>query len=102
MFNIGDKVICIDSSMRPETIEELKKDVPNWVKKDGKYTIRGFNENDGIVLGVLLEEITNIPIYFKLLNRSQEPSFASWRFRKTKPNEVEKEAEVQEEVLQLN
>ena len=102
MFNIGDKVICIDSGMRPETIEELKKDVPNWVKKDEKYTIRGFNENDGIVLGVLLEEITNTHIYFKLLNKVQEPSFACWRFRKMKPNEVKEEVRVQEEVLQLN
>lgn len=100
MFDIGDKVICIDSGMRPETIEELKKDIPNWVKQDEKYTIRGFVDNDGIVTGILLEEIRNTPIYFKLLGRFQEPAFAEWRFRKMQSNEVESEVESMEEILE--
>jgi hypothetical protein len=88
MFNIGDQVICINSSMSTHTIEELSKDVPNWVTQDTKYTVRGFNENDGIVLGVLLEEIVNPLRYFKLVNKFQEPAFRTDRFRKLKPNEV--------------
>jgi hypothetical protein len=100
MFHIGDKVVCIDSSMQPHTVEELKRDVPNWVKQDEKYTIRGFNDNSGIVVGVLLEEIHNMPIYFKLLGKAQEPAFAEWRFRKLKPNEIENEVESEVEVLE--
>jgi hypothetical protein len=86
-FSIGDKVVCIDSAMRPETVEELKKTVPNWVVQDNQYTIRGFQENDGIALGVLLEEISNPLVYFSLLGRAQEPAFAEWRFRKLAPSE---------------
>ena len=98
-FSIGDKVICIDNSMRPHTIEELKRTVPNWVVKDKEYTIRGFQENDGIALGILLEEITNPPIRIIILNRVQEPAFAEWRFRKKSPANVE--VEVEEEVLEM-
>ena len=98
-FSIGDKVICIDDAMRSHTIEELKKTVPNWVKKGKEYTIRGFQENDGIALGILLEEITNPPIRIIILNRVQEPAFADWRFRKKKPNE--QEVEVVSEVLEM-
>jgi hypothetical protein len=74
--------------MQAHTIEELSKDVPNWITQDKKYIIRGFNENDGIVLGVLLEEVVNPIRFFKLINKFQEPAFAEWRFRKLKPNEV--------------
>lgn len=88
MFEIGEIVLCIDSSMQSHTIEELSKDVPNWVIQDKKYTIRGFNENDGIVLGVLLEEIVNPIRFFKLINKFQEPAFRTDRFRKLKPDEV--------------
>lgn len=89
MFEIGEQVVCIDASMQAHTIEELTKDVPNWIVQDKKYTIRGFNENDGIVLGVLLEEVVNPIRFFKLINKFQEPAFASWRFRKLKPSEVD-------------
>jgi hypothetical protein len=88
MFEIGETVVCIDASMQAHTIEELSKDVPNWITQDKKYIIRGFNENDGIVLGVLLEEVVNPIRFFKLINKFQEPAFAEWRFRKLKPNEV--------------
>jgi hypothetical protein len=82
MFNIGDKVVCVNDSVDLDKMEEIKNDVPNWVQKDIEYTVRGFNENDGIVVGVLLEEIKNPIKYFKLINRFQEPAFAEWRFRK--------------------
>jgi hypothetical protein len=101
MFEIGEKVICINSSMKAETVAELRMDIPNWVKENEKYTIRGFHENNGIVLGVLLEEIRNPIKYFKLINKRQEGAFAQWRFRKLNDSEIEKKEEINQEILQL-
>lgn len=98
-FYIGDRVACIDSSMRPEAMEELKRTVPNWVVQDKEYTIRGFQENNGIALGVLLEEIINPLVYIPLLGRVQEPAFAEWRFRKLALDESM--VEVVYEVLEM-
>lgn len=99
-FYLGDKVICIDDSMQPETVEELKKNVPNWIKKDDEYTVRAILTNRGIATGILLEEIDNPVLYFKLIGGFQEPAFAEWRFRKLKPSEnmVETVSEVLEMV----
>jgi hypothetical protein len=99
-FYVGDKVVCIDDAMLPHTVEQLKKDVPNWVKKDEKYTIRAILDNRGIVTGLLLEEIDNPVLYFDLIGGFQEPAFAQWRFRKLKPSEVELEVESEVEVVQ--
>jgi hypothetical protein len=99
IFNIGDSVICIDDFMQPHTVEELKKNVPNWVKKDSKYTIRAILNNRGIVTGVLLEEIDNPILYFEKIGGFQEPAFAEWRFRKLKPNETM--VNVAEDVLEI-
>lgn len=98
-FHIGDRVVCIDSHISPEAMEEIKRTVPNWVVQDKQYTIRGFHENDGIALGVLLEEIVNPLCYIPLLGRVQEPAFAEWRFRKLAPNESM--VEVVSEVLEM-
>jgi hypothetical protein len=96
----GDKVICIDARIDPEKAEEIRRDFEIWITKDKEYTIREILENDGIVPGVLLEEVHNFPKYFKLLNRFQEPAFALWRFRKlsyaTGQQEEEHEAELAE------
>src|SRR5690606_7501748 len=81
-MNPGDKVICIDDSIDPAKSAEIAQDFEMWVKKDVEYTIRELLDNDGIVTGILLEEIYNIPKYFHLLGRTQEPAFAAWRFRK--------------------
>ena len=78
----GDKVICIDASIDPEKAEEVKRDFEIWITKDKEYTIREILENNGIVPGVLLDEVHNFPKYFKLIDRFQEPAFALWRFRK--------------------
>jgi len=86
-FYIGDKVLCVDDFMQPHTVDELKKNVPNWVKKDQEYTIRGILDNMGIVTGLLLEEIDNPTLYFSKIKGFQEPAFAEWRFRKLKPSE---------------
>jgi len=98
-FSIGDSVVCIDDSMQPHTVEELKRNVPNWVKKDDKYTIRAILDNRGIVTGVLLEEIDNPVLYFDKIGSFQEPAFAEWRFRKLKPSESM--VEVVQEVLEM-
>lgn len=81
-FSIGDKVICIDSSIQGHTLLELSKDMPNWIEKGKEYTVREINTNKGIVLGVLVEEVSNPVKFFRLVNRFQEPAFADWRFRK--------------------
>jgi hypothetical protein len=98
-FSIGDRVVCIDDSMQPHTVEELKKNVPNWVKKDDKYTIRAILNNRDIVTGILLEEIDNPVLYFDKIGGFQEPAFAEWRFRKLKPSESM--VEVVQEVLEM-
>jgi hypothetical protein len=78
----GDKVICVNASIDPEKAEEIRRDFEIWITKDKEYTIREILDNNGIVPGVLLDEIHNFPKYFKLIDRMQEPAFALWRFRK--------------------
>src|SRR5476651_874362 len=78
----GDKVICINAAIDAEKSEEIRRDFEIWVTKDKEYTIREILDNNGIVPGVLLDEVHNFPKYFKLINRFQEPAFALWRFRK--------------------
>ena len=97
MFEIGEKVLCVDDSMQPHTIEELKKDVPNWVKKGQTYHIDGFNDFD-FVQSVILREIRNKPIFFSLIGRVEEPGFALWRFEKLKEDDVysQKGVEIEE------
>ena len=99
MFNIGDKVICIDNTMLPHAKIELEKNVPNWVKKNDEYTIRAIHSNRGIVTSLLLEEIDNPILFFSIIGKHQEPSFAEYRFRKLKPNESM--VEVVSEVLEM-
>jgi hypothetical protein len=98
-FNIGDKVVCVDDSVKIEAVEELKRIIPNWVKKDQQYTIRDIKNNRGIVTGVLLEEIDNPVVFIQILGGFQEPAFAEWRFRKLKSDEIM--VEVFEEVLEM-
>ena len=95
MLNIGDKVICIDSSMISYTVEELTKDVPNWVKEGQKYTIRGFADHD-FVVGVYLEEIHNPPKWFNLGGGFIEPAFKQERFRKLEETTMEINLEKEE------
>lgn len=78
----GDKVICIDATIDPEKAEEIAKDFEIWITRDKEYTVREILDNNGIVPGILLDEVHNLPKYFKLLSRFQEPAFALWRFRK--------------------
>ena len=99
MLNIGDKVICIDSSMISYTVAELTRDVPNWVKEGKQYTIRGFADYD-FVVGIYLEEIHNPPKWFKLVGAFIEPAFKESRFRKLEETKIEISIE-QEELITL-
>ena len=93
MFSINEIVLCCEDYILPHTREELSKNMPNWVKKGEKYKIRCFNDNNGIFLGVLLEEIVNTVLYFKLIGKSQECAFRLDRFRKFEDDKVEEQVE---------
>lgn len=82
MFEIGDEVVCVDATIKPEMLFAVTQYYPNWVKNGKKYTVRGFTANDGIVDGMWLEEIVNPEIYIKLIDRTQEPAFGLFRFAK--------------------
>lgn len=97
----GTKVICVDDSVRPEMIEWQKEKCPNWVKKDQQYTIRLFDDNDGIVDGVLLEEIRNQPVLCVPFGRLMEPRFATWRFRELETPDPIKESIYETEEITL-
>jgi hypothetical protein len=98
----GDKVICINDKIDPEKSAEIRADFEIWITRDKEYTIREILDNNGIVTGVLLDEVHNFPKFFKLINRFQEPAFAMWRFRKLAyaSNTAEAESEVEELVKQ--
>lgn len=98
----GDKVICINATIDPEKAEEIRRDFEIWVTKDKEYTIREILDNNGIVTGVLLEEIHNFPKFFKLINRYQEPAFAQWRFRKLNYATTEDAVEHAEELVSVS
>lgn len=100
-IGIGSSVYCVDDSIPSHLdMEAFKKDFPQWVKKDKKYTIREILENDGIVVSVLLEELKN-PIRFfpNTIGRFQESSFRITRFREAEPNKVTEN--VSEKALEL-
>lgn len=99
MFEVGDKVICVVDSINPGFMSSHSDIFMHWVKKGKTYTIRGFVDNDGIVVGVLLEECYNFPIYQPLLGREQEPAFATWRFVKKESQEATVEEMEEEELL---
>lgn len=98
MLNIGDKVVCIDASMLAHTVEELTRDVPNWVKEGQQYIIRGFADYD-FVVGVYLEEIHNPPKWFNLVGGFIEPAFKESRFRKLE--ETKRTISIEQEELMI-
>jgi len=77
----GDKVVCIDDLIKPEILPTVAKYYKQWVNKDGIYTVRDIVDNDGIVFGILLQELKNDPIYIDLIDKVQEPAFGMFRFR---------------------
>lgn len=94
----GTKVICVDASIKPEAFFSVVECFQHWVEENKVYTVREFLENDGIVPGILLEEIVNKPIMIKLLGREQEPAFGLFRFRELTEEELEALMLLEEEV----
>lgn len=92
MFNIGDTVVCIDASMQAHTVEELLRDVPNWIKEGQQYTVRGFADYD-FVVAIYLEEVHNPAKFFRFLGRMIEPGFKIERFRKVEETTIYEEIE---------
>ena len=77
----SSRVVCIDDSIKADQILLVSRVYQEWVKKGCEYTIREVLDNDGIVTGVLLNEIVNDPIPQELLGgRWQEPAFRVNRF----------------------
>jgi hypothetical protein len=104
MLEVGDKVLCVDDSIKVEMLFPVINMYVNWVKKGRIYTIREILHNDDIVVGILLEEISNPIVFIKLIGRKQEPAFATWRFEKRQEAELEEfnEAElsiIEQEIL---
>jgi hypothetical protein len=97
----GDKVICINDRIDPEKAEEIRRDFEIWVVKDKEYTVREILDNNGIVPGILLEEVHNFPKFFNLINKYQEPAFATWRFRKLNYATNNEESVKEEEVVKI-
>lgn len=100
MFEIGEKVRCIDDSIKLGMEAFTKEVFYNFVKKNKEYTVRGFLDNAGIVTGVLLEEIHNFPVYQPLLGHDQEPAFRLDRFVKTKSAKKEEYLEESNTILE--
>lgn len=100
-IRIGDEVICVDDTIKPEAFNMVCFRFKIWIKKDKKYIVRDIFENDGIVTGILLEGISNPTVFIPLLKRMQEPAFAIWRFVKLRSAymiQEEKESESVEEI----
>jgi len=102
MLEINDVVVCIDDSIKPGMETFVKEAYYGWIKKGAKYTVREFLQNEGIVVGVLLNEIHNFEIYQPLLGRTQEVAFRLDRFRKlesaTKESYLEESNTILEEI----
>jgi hypothetical protein len=98
MFRVGSRVICVDDSIREDNLMFVLCHMPGWVEKGKIYTIREFADNDGIVPGVLLEEISNPPVYVELVNSEIEPRFALFRFRELDEQELSAETEEYAEI----
>ena len=95
-MRIGQKVVCIDDSIKPGKEEFVKAVYPNWVKKDETYTIRDIRDNNDIVTGIVLKELVNKPIYIHLVEDFQEPAFRMDRFKEL--DEFEETEELEEVV----
>lgn len=93
MFEIGDKVKCVDDSIKPELIISVMRDFQYWPIKDSEYYIRDIFYNDDIVAGIVLQGIYNKPINIPLLKRTQEPAYATWRFSKQQEAEMSKKSD---------
>ena len=96
-MEVGSRVLCTDSSIKASEIFMVSRVYSMWIYKGAEYTIREVLDNDGIVTGVLLDQVINDPIVQPLLNgRMQEPAFRITRFQELHDDmaEVNQEQEV--------
>jgi hypothetical protein len=102
----NDEFICTDDSIAPDQIEWQKKFCPQWPKKGETYTLREWRDNDGIVDGYLMNELINPPCFVIKFNKTMEPAFATWRFKRLQnqpPQSVAIEEEVEEfDTIKIN
>jgi len=95
-MRVGSRVKCIDDSILAGQEDFVAKAYQNWVKKDEEYIIREVFENAGIVNGIVLEGLYNLPIYQPLICAIQEPAFRSSRFAELQdPEEVSEEVAIE-------
>ena len=80
-MKVGDRVVCVDASIKPCKLSYVGFAYPNWLKEGIIYTIRAILPNDDIVPGILLKEVVNPLTYIHLLGREQEPAFGTFRFK---------------------
>ncbi len=80
-MTVGKKVVCIDDSIKPGKEEFVKYAFPSWIKEGKVYTVRALVDNQGIVPGLLLNEVVNPHIYIHLVKTYQEPAFKLDRFK---------------------
>ena len=99
-MDINSRIVCVNDSIPSYVdIEVFKKEFPNWVKKDEKYTVRDIFYNDDIVTSIVVVELKNPILFFpNTINRHQEASFRIDRFREI---EYEVEELVNEKVEEL-
>lgn len=90
------RLLCVDDSVKAEFARDKEILFQEWVVKGEKYTVREYLSNDGIVEGVLLEEIHNMPVFQPLLGRYQEAAFGVFRFREIEDDKVMSKEEVEE------
>lgn len=96
------RLLCVNDSVKAEFARDKEILFQEWVVKGEKYTVREYLSNDGIVEGVLLEEIHNIPVFQPLLGREQEPGWKLDRFREIEEDEMIEEEHTEEIVIHLN
>ena len=90
-MRVGSKILCVDDAHRNEFKGLAFK---QWVTKGKTYTVRELVDNDDIVKGVLLEEVSNPQVYIPVLGRFQEPAFLMDRFRDVEEQEQEEMLEI--------
>jgi hypothetical protein len=89
-MKVGSLVECVNDVFPIEHHEYI----PNRPKKGQHYFIRHVRERN-VIVGVLLEEISNPPVRFR--NGTHEPTFKAERFR-----EIDGLDEAVEELLEEN
>lgn len=100
-MTVGKKVICIDDSIKPGKEDFVKYAFPSWIKEGKVYTVRAIVENQGIVPGLLLNEVLNPHIFIHLIKTYQEPAFRLDRFKELDEDSLAENIENELE-LELN